>query len=83
MNSDEVSALVRQGITLIGSSGAVATYVSGNQLAAIASGAAALVSVGWTLYANWNQRKVHETAVVTSTAPTVAIAKELSVPAGK
>ena len=83
MNADEVGAIVRQAVTLIGSSAAVATYVSGNQLAAIAGGAAALASVAWTIYSNWNQRKVHETAVVTATAPTVADAKAASIQAGK
>lgn len=83
MNADEVGAMVRQLVTMLGSSAAVTSYVSGNQLVAIASGAAALASVGWTLYTNWNQRKVHETAIVSGTADTVADAKAMSTPAGK
>lgn len=83
MNADEVGAMVRQLVTMLGSSTAMASYVSGNQVVALASGAAAGASVIWTLYTNWNQRKVHETAVVTATAPTIAAAKAESIPAGK
>jgi uncharacterized membrane protein YebE (DUF533 family) len=83
MNADEISALVRQGVTMLGTSTAASAYLSHDQTVAIAGGAAALVSVAWTLYANWNQRKVHETSVVTATAPTVADAKAASIQAGK
>lgn len=83
MNADEIGALVRQIVTSVGSTTAAAAYVSGSQLTAIAGGAAAMASIIWTIYANWKQRKVHETAIVTGTATTVAEAKSQSTPAGK
>lgn len=75
MNADEIGAIVRQFLMMVLSSGAVTAYVSGAQAASIAAGLGALATVGWTIYSNWNQRKVHETAVVTTTAPSVAQAR--------
>lgn len=75
MNADEIGAIVRQFLMMALSSGAATAYVSGAQAASIAAGLGALATVGWTVYSNWNQRKVHETAVVTTTAPTVAQAR--------
>ena len=78
MNSDEIAALVRQIATAVLSSGAVAAYVSGSQATAIASGLAAIAAIGWGIYSRWNTRKVPETAIVTSVAPTVEAAKAAS-----
>ena len=78
-----IRAIVRQFLMMTLSSGAVATYVSGAQATSIAAGLGALATVGWTVYSNWNKRKVHETAVVTATAPTIKAAKAASIPEGK
>ena len=80
MNSDSVGSMVRQILTLLLSSAAASSYVSGDQAVAIASGAAALVSVAWSWYAHYGMRKVPEKAVITSLAPTVADAKAASAP---
>jgi hypothetical protein len=83
MNADEIAALIRQFIPILGAGAVTSGYVTGDQLVAIAGAVATIFSVGWTVYANWNQRKVHETAVVTSLAPTVAAAKDASIKEGK
>ena len=71
MNSDSVASMVRQVLTLLLSSSAASAYVSGNQAVAIAGGAAALVSVAWSVWAHWGLKKVPQNAVVV-TAPPVA-----------
>ena len=81
MNSDEIQTLVRNIAVSLLSSGAAAAYVSQEQAAALASGLAALAVLIWSVWAHWNQRPVPETAVVTSHAPTVTMARELSAPA--
>ena len=78
MNSDSVASMVRQILTLLLSSGAASAYVTGDQAVAIASGAAALVSVAWSIWAHYGMRKIPETAVVTASAPTVAMARAAS-----
>ena len=78
MNSDEIAALVRQIATALLSSGSVAAYVSGSQATAIATGLGAVAAIAWGIWARWNTRKVPETAIVTSTAPTVEAAKAAS-----
>lgn len=83
MNSDEIGAIVRQFLMMALSSSAATAYVTGAQATSIAAGLGALATIAWTIYSNWNQRKVHETAVVTAVAPTVDIAKAQSIPAGK
>lgn len=59
MNSDEIGNLVRQGLTLVLGSISGAT-ISSSQGVAIATGAGALASVLWSVYAHWNMRKVPE-----------------------
>jgi hypothetical protein len=81
MNSDAVASMVRQVLTLLLSSAAASTYVSGDQAVAIATGAAALVSVLWSVWSHYGMRKVPEKSIVTSSAPTVADAKAISAPA--
>ena len=72
------SALVRWGIPADMSSTLIGAFVdAGAQLAPVVGAAA------YAIYRGLNKRLVHETAVVTATAPTVAVAKELSIPAGK
>jgi hypothetical protein len=83
MNADEIAGLVRSVLNTALTTGAAAAYVNGQQAAAIASGAGALVMIAWSVYAKWNQRLVPEKSVVTQTASTVAEAKALSIPAGK
>jgi len=83
MNGDEISALVRQVLNTLLTTGAAAAYVNGAQATAIASGAGAIACIAWTVYANWNSRKVNEKSVVTTTASTVADAKAASITAGK
>lgn len=79
MNKDEWIALIGPTVAILAP--IAAKYgVDANTLTAALTG---LVGIVITLYVNWNQRKVHETAVVTGTAPTVAIAKAQSIPAGK
>ena len=72
MNSDELAAIARQILTTAGASAVASGYLTQTQLVAVVGAIVTLGSVAWTIYSNWNQRKVHETAVVTSTAPTVA-----------
>lgn len=83
MNPDEVAALIRQLLPIIGAGAVTSGYLTGEQLVAISGAVATVASVIWTVYANWNQRKVHETAVVTTTAPTMAAAKAASIQEGK
>lgn len=83
MNADEIAALIRQLLPIIGAGAVTSGYLSGEQLVAISGAIATVASVCWTVYANWNQRKVHETSVVTATAPTMAAAKAASIPASK
>jgi len=80
MNSDSVASMVRQILTLLLSSAAASSYVSGDQAVAIAGGAAALVSVAWSVWAHYGMRKVPEKAVVTGLAMNVADAKAASAP---
>lgn len=83
MNSDSVASMVRQILTLLLSSAAASSYVTGDQAVAIASGAAALVSVAWSFWSHYGMRKVPARAVVTAIAPTAAEAKAASIPAAK
>jgi hypothetical protein len=62
MNADEIGNIVRQLCTFFLSGSAAAAYVSGSQATAIAGGLAAIASVGWSIYAHWNMKKVPETA---------------------
>lgn len=64
MNSDAIGSLVRQVLTLVLSSGGMAAYVNGSQATAIAAGAAALVSVLWSIVAHWGMKKVPAGATV-------------------
>lgn len=64
MNADEVGSLVRQVATAMLSTGAAASYVSHDQVAALAMGLGTLVSVGWSVVAHWNMKKVPEGAMV-------------------
>ncbi len=43
----------------------------------------AIAASAFAIWHGWNKRLVHETAVVTATAPTVASAKAESISAGK
>jgi hypothetical protein len=82
MNKDEWISLSTIIVALIGPQAlkyGVTTSDLMNALTALFS----VAMVVWTLYKNWNMRKVAETAVVTSVAPTVAVAKAESIPAGK
>lgn len=62
MNSDEIGNMVRQLATMLLSSAAASTYVSGSQGVAIAAGLGALASVIWSIAAHWNKVKVPEPA---------------------
>ena len=62
MNGDEIANMVKQVLTLLLSSAGASAYVSGNDAVAIATGAGALASVGWSVYAHWNMKKVPENA---------------------
>ena len=82
MNKDEWTSLVTVIVAMVGP--IAAKYgVDASSLSNALMGIFAVAMVIWTLWHNWNLRKVSETAVVTSTAPTVAIAKAASIPAGK
>lgn len=83
MNSDFWAAFVKQFLMAFFSSAAATAYISNSQAVAISSGAGALVTLGYTLWAHYNMRKVAATAIVTGTADTVAQAKSLSTAAGK
>lgn len=83
MNKDEWISLIA---SLVGKAAGATLgvgVVTSNDATTIAGGIFVIGSLGFTLYNNWNQRKVAETAVVTATAPTVAAAKADSIPAGK
>ena len=60
MNGDEIGNAVRQVLTLLLSSASASSFVSGSQAVAIATGAGALASVLWSVYAHWNMKKVPE-----------------------
>lgn len=79
MNSDEIAALVRSLVNTVLTSTAVAGYVNGSQATTLASAAGVIAVIGYGIYSRWNTRKVPETAVVTSLAPTVAAAKAASI----
>jgi uncharacterized membrane protein YebE (DUF533 family) len=66
MNSDEIGSLVRQVATFALSSFAGGAYMSGSQATAIVGGLAAAASVGYSIYAHWNMKKVPEAATVVS-----------------
>lgn len=83
MNADEIAGLVRTLLNTLLTGTAATAYVSGSQAVALSSAAGALVTIAWSIYAKRAMRLVPETAVVTSTASTVAAAKALSIPAGK
>ena len=90
MNSDEVARystlavailgpiLVRWGVPLPTANTLITEMIAGLVPLLPALGAAAVA-----IWHGWNKRLVHETAVVTTTAPTVAIAKAESISAGK
>jgi hypothetical protein len=90
MNSDEVTRYTVWGVAIIGpilvrwgvpsdtaNSLIGGVVVAGAQLAPVVGAAA------FAIYRGLNKRLVHENAVVTSVAPTVADAKAASIPAGK
>lgn len=90
MNSDEKTryitlavavfgpVLVRWGVPLPAADDLINETVNAGIQIAPAVGAAA-----YAIWHGWNKRLVHETAVVTQTAPTAADAKRLSIAAGK
>jgi hypothetical protein len=90
MNSDETARyitfavaifgpiLVRWGVPLPAATDLLTDLINAGVQLAPAVGAAA-----FAIWQGWNKRLVHENAVVTSVAPTVAMAKDASVPAGK
>ena len=70
--------LARWGVDSVTSTALISGVVSeGIQLAPVAGAAA------FAIWHGWSKRLVHETAVVTSTAPSVADAKAASISAGK
>jgi hypothetical protein len=82
MNKDEWTSLVTVIVAMAGTK--LATYgVDSATLQNSLNGLFAIAMVAWTLWHNWNLRKVAETSVVTSTAPTVSAAKAESITAGK
>ena len=79
MNKDEWLALVGPAVAILAP--VVAKYgVDADTLTAAMTG---IIGLAITVYVNWNQRKVPETSVVTSLAPTVEIAKASSITAAK
>ena len=89
MNSDETTRaitfavaifgpiLVRWGVPLPAATDVITDLINAGVQVAPAVGAAA-----FAIWHGWNKRLVHETAVVTTTALTVADAKAQSIPAG-
>lgn len=90
MNSDEKARYVTWGVAIFGSllvRWGIPADMSTTLIGAIVDAGAQLAPVvGAAIFQIWHgldKRLVHETAVVTATAPTVAAAKELSIAAGK
>ena len=79
MNKDELLALVGPAVAILAP--IAAKYgIGADTLTATLTGP---IGIGITIYVNWNQRKVPETSVVTSLAPTVEIAKASSITPAK
>lgn len=83
MNSDEISGLVKDLVNTILTSGAITSYVTGSQAAALATGAGVLATIAYGIWSRWNTRKVPETSIVTALAPSVQIAKASSITSAK
>jgi len=86
MNSTETNMLVTFIIGLFGPIAAkwgVDAATTNAMVQALAQAAPAVGAFMWMLFSILNKRLVHETAVVTATAPTVADAKAASIQAGK
>jgi hypothetical protein len=82
MNKDEWTSLVTVMVAMVGP--VLAQYgVTSSDLSSALMGLFAVAMCAWTLWHNWDLRKVKETAVVTGTAADVTTAKALSTPAGK
>ena len=90
MNNDEIARYITWAVAIIGPilvRWGVPTDTANTLISGVITAAAPLVPVAgaaaYSIYRGLNKRLVHETAVVTQTASTVAVAKELSIPAGK
>lgn len=86
MNTTEVNMFVTFVVGLFGPIAArwgVDASTTNALVQALAQAAPAVGAFLWMVYSAWNKRLVHETAVVTATAPTVADAKAASISAGK
>ncbi len=64
IDSGFVGTTVRQILSIALSSTAMASYLNQNDAVAIASGAGALASLGWSLYSHWGMKKVPVAAIV-------------------
>lgn len=82
MNKDEWTSLVTVVVALVGPL-SIKYGISASDLTNALTGLFGAAMVVWTLWHNWNLRKVAETSVVTATASTVAAAKADSIQAGK
>lgn len=90
MNSDETTRYVTIAVMILSpilirwgvDATTASTIISGATIELITL-APALGAAAFAIWHGWNKRLVHETAVVTQTAPTVAVAKAMSIPAGK
>jgi hypothetical protein len=90
MNSDERTRYITWGVAIFGSllvRWGIPADMSTTLIGAIVDAGAQIAPVAgaaaFAIYKGLNKRLVHENAVVTSVAPTVADAKAASIPAGK
>ena len=82
MNKDEWTSLVTMVVALAGPY-ALKYGVNASDLTNALMGLFGVAMVGWTLWHNWNLRKIPEKGIVTAIAPTPGEAKALSIPAAK
>lgn len=64
MNPNEIDNYVTKFALLIFASGGAWSASIGAYAPALAGGLGALAAIGWSIYANHNQKKVPETAIV-------------------
>jgi hypothetical protein len=82
MNKDEWTSLVTV-IVALAAPQALKYGVSTSDLTNALMGAFSVAMVGWTIWHNWNMRKIPERGVVTAIASTPSEAKAQSIPVAK
>lgn len=86
MNSDELTRYATWAVAIIGPilvRWGVPQDTANTLLMSLVPILPTIAAAAVAIYRGWNKRLVHETAIVSGTAPTVADAKQLSTAAGK